>query len=300
MADATKAAEQRALENGVNLDDVEGTGKDGRVTAGDVDAYLEAQEDADSRGVEVEDLPEADEGDEKFKEALGVDDPPTKEDQAEDAAAALEAHDIDPDDLYSKEAVLPPNAQPSGGVLPPVEEQVGPPLTATQLQQLAEQQAATESLADRADWSGEKVYPPESPAPEDVDNPEPEPQVEPNPVEALAERDQYKNVSADEAAELAARGEGGAKVRQVAGASEESHRNPLLQRPVEEQAGHATAQNSAYQTGDTLPGERSLENDAPAYQTAVNHVPGTPLPDEYYETAGPAPQPILHEKVGDE
>lgn len=301
MADATKAAEERALENEVNLDDVEGTGKDGRVTAGDVDAHVESAEASRGGG-------EPDDSDPASIESVrggGVDtaadtevDVPSLEDQEEDADQALQAHDIDPDQLQ-KEAVLPANVQPSGGTIPPVQEQVGPPLTEDQLRQLAEQQAALDAVADATNWEGEKQEPdePVEPvAPEDADNPEPEPQVEPPPVEALAERDQYKDVSPEDAGELAARGEGGAKVRQVAGASDDSVRQPLLQRPAEEQAGHATHQNSVYQEGETRPGERSLTNDAPAYQTATNHVPGTPLPDEYYETAAPAPQPTLNEK----
>jgi len=265
--DATDAAKAHADEQGVDLSKVEGTGEDGRITADDVDRF-ENEGGATAADVEVE--------------------PVTAEDQAEDAAAALEAHGIDADELYAKEAVLPPTAQPSGGVIPPVEEQVGPPLTVDQLQQLAEQQAATAALAERAGKTEtEKVSPPESPAPEDADNPEPEEQVEPNPVEALAAR----KAESDEGPLP-----GSAEQRQRDGASEASARTPLLQRPAEDQTGHATAQHAAYQEGDTLPGERDLENDAPAYQVAVNHVPGTPLPDEYYESAGPAPQPTSNPK----
>lgn len=213
--------------------------------------------------------------------------PATKEDQYEQGEAALEAIDVDPEDLYAKEAVLPPNVQPSGGVIPPVADQVGSPLTETQLEQLALQTASIEALAEATGWEQEDVDEPEDVAPEDADNPEPDEELEPPPQQALAER----KAESDEGPLP-----GSAEQRQQDGASEYSARNPLLQRPAEDQTGHATAQNSAYQSGDTLPGERSLENDAPAYQHATNHVPGTPLPDEYYETAGPAPQPTLHEK----
>jgi len=274
--DATDAAKEHADEKGVDLSEVEGTGKDGRITAADVDRY-------ENEGGAVEQ-----DNDEVVDTAADIEvEAATREDQAEQAAEVLDAHDIDPDELYAKEAVLPQNAQPSGGVLPPVEEQVGAPPTETQLRQIAEQTAAIQAIAERTGWEQEEVEEPEEIAPEDADNPEPEDQVEPPPVEAMEER--AKERDEDPAP-------GSAKQRQIDGASEESARNPLLQRPAEDQTGHATAQNSAYQTGDTLPGERSLDNDAPAYQTAVNHVPGTPLPDEYYQDAGPAPQPTSNPK----
>lgn len=229
-----------------------------------------------------------------------LDDPPSVEDLAEQQVEQSE--DIYDEDVLAKEQPVPATAQPSGGVIPPVHEQVGPPITPDQAQQLAEQQAAIEAIAEATGWEGEKQ--PDPLAPSDEDPPEPkdvagydEEHSEPNPVEALAERDRFKDVDPEDAAELAAAGEGGAKVRQVAGASEESARHPLLQRPVEEQTGDATHQGSVRQEGATLPGERSVDNDDPAFQVAVNHVPGTPLPDDYYETAGPAPQPTLHEKV---
>lgn len=272
--DATDAAREHAAEKGI-------AGKDGRVTAHDVDAA------AANDGVD-------DDQGEALDTASGIDEVevPTLEDQREDAEAALEAHDIDPDDLYAKEAVLPPNAQPSGGTLPRVEEQVGPPLTEDQLRQLAEQQAATEAVADAAGWEQDESAKeqPEEIAPEDADNPEPEAQIEPNPVEALAERKAQNRADGEPPLP------GSAEERQRDGASDDSVRAPLLQRPAEEQGGHATHQGTVRQEGDTRPGERSLDNDSPAFQTAVNHVPGTPLPADYYETAGPAPQPALHEK----
>lgn len=270
--DATPAAEEKAIEAQVDLNEVDGTGKDGRVTAPDVDAYLDERDDEPSGEVEVE------------VEA------PSLEDQAEDADQALKAHDIDPNELYAKEAALPPNAQPSGGTLPRVEEQVGSPLTEDQLRQIAEQSAAFEYNAERAGWKGEKQPDPLAPSDEEQEQPEPEPQIEPNPVEALQARAKERRDAGEPPAP------GSAEERQLHGASDASVRTPLLQRPAEEQGGHATHQNTVYQEGETRPGERSLENDAPAYQTAVNHVPGTPLPDEYYETAGPAPQPTLHQK----
>ncbi len=204
MADATNAARELADEKDVDLDQVEGTGKDGRVTKADVEAWEDDGGSVDTaEDIEVEVA--------------------TKEDQAEQAEAALEAHDIDPEDLYAKEAVLPPNVQPSGGVLPPVEDQVGSPLTEAQLLQLAEQQAAIEAIAERTGWEGEKqpdpLAPDEDAEPEEVD----EPEVEPLPSEALAQR---KAESDDGPLP------GSAEQRQRDGASEESARNPLLQRPA--------------------------------------------------------------------
>ena len=40
---ATEAAERKARELGVNLSTVEGTGKEGRITVGDVDKAAKAQ-----------------------------------------------------------------------------------------------------------------------------------------------------------------------------------------------------------------------------------------------------------------
>jgi large subunit ribosomal protein L20 len=42
---ATEAAERKAQELGVDLSTVEGTGKDGRITVGDVDKAAKAQAD---------------------------------------------------------------------------------------------------------------------------------------------------------------------------------------------------------------------------------------------------------------
>lgn len=44
MADATETAKARAEELGIDLEEVEGTGQDGRVTAPDVEAFVKAQE----------------------------------------------------------------------------------------------------------------------------------------------------------------------------------------------------------------------------------------------------------------
>lgn len=44
MADATDTAKARAEELGVDLEKVEGTGQDGRVTAPDVEAFAKSQE----------------------------------------------------------------------------------------------------------------------------------------------------------------------------------------------------------------------------------------------------------------
>ena len=43
MADASDAAKTRAEELGVNIEEVEGTGQDGRVKVSDVEAFAEAQ-----------------------------------------------------------------------------------------------------------------------------------------------------------------------------------------------------------------------------------------------------------------
>lgn len=50
--DATDAAKSLANEHGVDLDEVYGTGKDGRVKKGDVEDYLDGREDADQEGDE--------------------------------------------------------------------------------------------------------------------------------------------------------------------------------------------------------------------------------------------------------
>lgn len=153
--------------------------------------------------------------------------------------------------------------------VPPVNQQVGPPLTEDQLRQIAEQTAAVEAVAESAGWQQEDEDTEEDEAVEaeavEV------PQTEPVPTEALAERKAQNR--ADGQGPLA----GSAEERQRDGATEESARSPLLQRPAQEQSGAPTNQNAPYQLGDTLPGERSVDNDHPAYQVAVNHVPGTPL-----------------------
>lgn len=44
MADATETAKSRAEELGIDIEGVEGTGQDGRVTAPDVEAFAKTQE----------------------------------------------------------------------------------------------------------------------------------------------------------------------------------------------------------------------------------------------------------------
>lgn len=54
MADATDNAKARAEELGVNIDEIEGTGQDGRVLVSDVEAFARAPEEA-----QAEDAPKA-------------------------------------------------------------------------------------------------------------------------------------------------------------------------------------------------------------------------------------------------
>lgn len=57
MADATETAKSRAEELGVDLEAVEGTGQDGRVTAPDVEAFAKAQEEAQDAPQEQQSSP---------------------------------------------------------------------------------------------------------------------------------------------------------------------------------------------------------------------------------------------------
>jgi hypothetical protein len=138
-----------------------------------------------------------------------------------------------------------------------------------------------------------------APQPEFTDLVPPHERPEPSPVEALAERKAQNR--ADGEPPLA----GSAEERQIDGATEESARQPLLQRPSQEQTNDLTDtnQNAPVQLGDTLPGERSVDNDAPAHQVAINHVPGTPLeqPANVGEVQPPPPSGLEdYQRIHDE
>ena len=104
----------------------------------------------------------------------------------------------------------------------------------------------------------------------------------------------YADAPHSKLAKAAREGEGGTVVRQKLAASEDTQRVPALQRPTEEKGTvlasalhklrdltneelQALADlNAQVALGDTLPGERSLDNDHPGFNLSVDHQHGTP------------------------